>query len=74
MKTIKKTDTVIIGGGFSGLYLAHHLIVGGKCDFLDCCSRHPNGERQVLLQYSLSGGGKTNFIKRIDENRKLWEK
>lgn len=34
MKTIKKTDTVIIGAGFSGLYLAHHLIVGGKHDFL----------------------------------------
>jgi|SRR3989344_2035988 len=34
MKTIKNTDTVIIGAGFSGLYLAHHLITHGKRDFL----------------------------------------
>ncbi|MCR4322534.1 MAG: FAD-binding protein [Candidatus Azambacteria bacterium] len=34
MKTIKNTDTVIVGAGFSGLYLAHHLITHGKRDFL----------------------------------------
>lgn len=33
MKTIKKTDVVIIGAGFSGLYLAHHLVAMGKRDF-----------------------------------------
>ncbi|MCE9628852.1 MAG: FAD-binding protein [Candidatus Vogelbacteria bacterium] len=34
MEKIKTTDIVIVGAGFSGLYLAHHLIVGGKHDFL----------------------------------------
>jgi len=34
MKKIKTTNTVIIGAGFSGLYLAHHLITNKKRDFL----------------------------------------
>ena len=34
MKEIKTTDIVIVGAGFSGLYLAHHLINSGKNDFL----------------------------------------
>lgn len=34
MENIKSTDTVIIGAGFSGLYLAHHLVAAGKHDFL----------------------------------------
>lgn len=34
MKKIKNIDTVIIGAGFSGLYLAHHLVTSGKRDFL----------------------------------------
>ena len=34
METIKNTDTVIVDAGFSGLYLAHHLIMKRKRDFL----------------------------------------
>jgi cation diffusion facilitator CzcD-associated flavoprotein CzcO len=33
MKKIKTTNTIIIGAGFSGLYLAHHLIASGTHDF-----------------------------------------
>ncbi|HEY0908477.1 MAG TPA: FAD-binding protein [Candidatus Paceibacterota bacterium] len=33
MKEVATTETVIIGAGFSGLYLAHHLLAGGKRDF-----------------------------------------
>lgn len=34
MKKIKTIDTIIMGAGFSGLYLAHHLLTNGKRDFL----------------------------------------
>lgn len=34
MKKIKTTNTVIVGAGFSGLYLAHHLIAKNIRDFL----------------------------------------
>lgn len=34
MKKNKIINTVIIGAGFSGLYLAHHLLTNGKRDFL----------------------------------------
>lgn len=34
MEKIKTTNTVIVGAGFSGLYLAYHLIAHGKRDFL----------------------------------------
>jgi hypothetical protein len=34
MKKIKTIDTVIVGAGFSGLYLAHLLLTNGKRDFL----------------------------------------
>lgn len=34
MKIIKNTDVVIIGAGFSGLYLAHHLLENENKNFL----------------------------------------
>ncbi len=34
MEKIKTTHTVIVGAGFSGLYLAHHLVTANKRDFL----------------------------------------
>ncbi|MCB9814117.1 FAD-binding protein [Candidatus Nomurabacteria bacterium] len=34
MKTIKTTDTLIVGAGFSGLYLAHHLLANNNRNFL----------------------------------------
>ena len=34
MKTVENTETVIIGAGFSGLYLAHHLLQHKNRNFL----------------------------------------
>lgn len=34
MKAIRKTKIVIVGAGFSGLYLAHHLLENNNNDFL----------------------------------------
>ena len=34
MKSIQNTEIAIVGAGFSGLYLAHHLLENNKTDFL----------------------------------------
>ncbi|MDD5750527.1 MAG: FAD-binding protein [Candidatus Pacebacteria bacterium] len=74
-KTIKQTDTVIVGAGFSGLYLASFLLSKGYDDFLIVAPKtktvseksffnfRSRGIRQNSLKSSMieTGKGKNNF-------------